>query len=213
MIFDDRWTEGLSKRQQNLIVEYILNECKLSDFVCEQAGYKKRNSAKQFLNSQKGRIAQRLYIDLIIDKDRDTARLKLIKQNIQRAFYNPADIINKDGKLVVKDLRDLGPLVYCIEGIKTKIVGVTPRGEEMKEIEVKLCDRTKAMAFLEKVFNIHDKEEIEDITGEKPIWEMSDEEREAKFIELVKKGGDETLRLLEEATGIKLIEEKEKDDL
>jgi len=53
------------------------------------------------------------------------------------SFYNPADIIDEYGN-IKGTLKELGPLAYCIVGIK--------RGRHSKEI--KLFDRTKAIDVL-----------------------------------------------------------------
>ena len=210
MIFNDTWTEGLTKKQQNLIMEYVLNECKLTPEIVEECNYSSKTTAQKFLNSEKGRRAQRMYVEFQIDVKKDTVRLQAIRINLQRAFYNPADIINAEGGFVIeneKDLKKLGPLAYCIDGIESKVMGVNPvTGKKIIERKIKLCNRDKAMAFIEKAFKLFEEEEIDDLLGEKSIYEMSDEEREEKFKELVKKGGDNMLKLIESAINKRLIE-------
>ena len=60
------------------------------------------------------------------------------------AFYNPADIIDKDGQLVVDNLEDLGELSKCIAQIKQTKYGT----------EVQLVDRAKYIEMLAKYLNI-----------------------------------------------------------
>lgn len=213
MIFNDSWTEGLTKKQQNLIIEYVLNECRLTQEIAEEAKYKSIVSARNFLNSEKGRRAQRMYVEFQLDIKKDTVKLQAIRINLQRAFYNPANIIDAVGDFIgdEKDLKKLGPLAYCIDGIETKVIGVNPvTGKKIIERKIKLCNRDKAMTFIEKAFKLFEEEEIDDLLGEKSIYEMSDEEREEKFKELVKKGGDDILKLIESAINRKLITDKEK---
>jgi hypothetical protein len=56
------------------------------------------------------------------------------------SLYNPADIIDQNGRLKVKeDISELGELSLCVTGIK--------RGRDGSR-EIKLFDRTKSMAML-----------------------------------------------------------------
>jgi hypothetical protein len=188
MIFDDSWTQGLTKKQQNLIVDYVLNGCQ---FFQGAGGYKNKNNALKFLNSPEGRKALRKYAEFFIDCKKDLVKMRAIKLHTIRAFYNPADIIDKDGNFNLsdtEDLRKLGDLAYCIDGIETKEFYNDKGIVISKHIKIKICDRNKSIEFLSKVFHFDEEEKIEDFIGEKNVHEMSDEEIDADILKLIKKG-------------------------
>ena len=81
------------------------------------------------------------------------------------SFYNPADIINKDGHLV-KSLEDMGPLAMCITGIKKTKGGY----------EIKLYDRTKTLGLLGNYLNLI--KPVEGNTIVNPVVYINDKEEE-----------------------------------
>lgn len=179
MIFNDSWTEGLKPREQRLVVDYVLNGCVIKP---ELGGYKSYSSIKKFINSERGRLAVRAYCNYFFDKERDTVKLQLLKIYMQRAFFNPAEIINAKGMLKKEhegDLKKLGDKAYCIDGIKVST----------QSLEIKLCDRDKAMEFIAKLFDIYGENEPEKELNYKPVFEMTDEERDLEIEELNKKAG------------------------
>lgn len=180
MIFDDAWSQGLTEKQQNCVIDFFQAGCRIYSGI---GGYKNKNAAVAFLNSKKGRKAVCLFGEFLIGKEKDTVKFQLIKIYAARAFFNPADIIDKNGMLKIKkedeDLRKLGDLAYCIDGIKLTTTG----------FEVKLCDRHKSMEALERIFDILNPDNDEDRDGYKSVFEMTDEERDLEIKYLLDKGG------------------------
>jgi hypothetical protein len=206
MIYSDSWTEGLTSREQNIVIDYVLNECQLYDGI---GGELTKGKAKRFLESEKGRKAVRLYAEFFTDTRRDYIKAKLVKLHFIRAFFNPADIIDAQGKFVIedeKDLHKLGNLSYCIEGIKTEITGYNEKiGEPIKKIEIKLCSRDKSLEFLSKMFNIFDDEKSSsELIGEKSVYEMSDDERNAEIARLLAKDPEFAKKLLPENSEVNI---------
>jgi len=179
MIFNDEWTEGLSRKQQNLVIEYVLNEGKVEP---PMAGYTTSASIRNFFESEKGRKALIKYIEFKCDIKRPIVKHNLLKLHLKRAFYNPADIVTPNGTFrknkygeEITDLRELGDDAYCIDGIK-----VTD-----KSLEIKLCDRNKSLEVVKQLFKI-DQDEDDDL-DEQSIFEMSNDEREQEIKRLIKK--------------------------
>lgn len=197
MKLDDAWTEGLTKRQQNLIIEYIENEARLYPGI---AGFDKPQAANRFLNSVLGRRALIKYVEHKLGIHRDTVKLRLVKIALIRAGFDPAAIIDAQGKFVIedmKDLRKLGDLSYAIDGIQSRIVAIHPRtGEPIRETKIELANREKSWDFLAKIFKLFDDEKLEDLTGEKSVYEMSDDERDTEIARLIKGLSEEDLKKL-----------------
>ena len=201
VMINDSWTEGLTKKQQNLVVEYVLNEGKIFPGI---GGYKLRSSAEKFLKSKKGRDAVRQYVEFQFGIRKEPLKLKLTKICMIRAMFNPADIIDAQGRFIIEtenDLHKLGELAFCIDGIETKTLGFDKKtGKAIKETKIKLCDqngRHKAIDFLAKIFDLFSKEEIqENLIGEKSVYEMSDDERDDELGRLLKMFGMKNVRKL-----------------
>jgi len=181
MLFNDFWIKDINVRQQNLVIEYLQNACQVFSGI---GGYKNIQYVKSFLNSKKGRTAVRRYSEYLFDLKKDTVKLQLLKIYMIRTFYNPADILTADGELLPEyndDLKNLNDLAYCIEGIEKTATGV--RGN----LKIKLCDRDKAREVIEKLFNIYDREDVDDNTGDISVFEMTDEERDLEIKYLIEK--------------------------
>jgi hypothetical protein len=209
MIFSDSWTEGLTKRQQNTVVDFVLNECQIKPGI---GGYKNISAAKKFLNSPAGRKAVRMFAEFFMDTRKDFIKAKLIELFYIRGFYNPADIIDATGSFVIEtedDLHKLGKLAYCIEGIESEVTGMNPiTGKPVRKIKIKLCDRNKSLEFLARLFDVFEKEKPpEELLGEKSVFEMSDEEREAEIATLLKKDPNFARQLLPENIEVEIKDE------
>lgn len=188
MILNDEWTEGLTPKQQNIVMDYVINlgDVQAMDF----HGYAGKNIIKKFLNSEKGRKAVRRYTEHKFDEKKDFVKMQLVKMYFARAFFHPGDIITPDGAFIdidgekITSLKQLGKYAYCIEGIETEIVGIDKKtGKEIKKVKIKLCNRDKALEKIGELFKIGiDDDEDND---EKSIFEMSDEEREAEIKKLL----------------------------
>ena len=179
MIFDDSWTTGLTQKQQSLIVDYVMNGCKVYPGI---AGYKSLPQVKKWLDGEKGRRAVRAYCNFFFDKKKDVVKLQLLKIYLKRAFFNPADIINSKGMILDEyrdNLKKLGDLSYCIDGIKLTT----------QSLEIKLCDRDKARDFIVQLFKIMEDDFDESLDDEKSVFEMTDEERDEEIQKLVERTG------------------------
>ena len=180
MIFSDDWTEGLTPAQEQLLIEYIQGGFETYDGI---AGYRKV-SAEKFLFSKKGIDAQSKYVSFHFKLNRPKVREMIRRIQTQRAFYNPADIIDKNGNFKLEknqELKDLGPNVYCVEGVKKT------EEKNVSSTEIKLSNRDKAIEYLHKLYRLDEDEEDQDVIDGKSIYEMSDEERIQaiqKFLEI-----------------------------
>ena len=181
MIFSDVWTKGLKEKHQKLVVDYVMDGCKIKS---GQGGYKRIAVIKSFIESPKGRKAIRAYRDFFFDKKKDIVKMQLVKMNMERAFYNPADIINAKGKLLDKyknKLTNLNGKAYCIDGIELT------HGAYGDSLKIKLADRVKAQEFIIRVFKIFEDEDKENFLDEKSVHDMTDEERNAEIKKLMDK--------------------------
>lgn len=97
-------------------------------------------NASKLLRNAKVKEAVKKLLRLSRDEDDESAVYKILKLYELLSLYNPADIIDGQGGLVVEDLKELGPLACCIDGIETRL---TSSGESYRII--KLANRHKAM--------------------------------------------------------------------
>jgi len=142
------WWEGLTGRRR-LFVEYYCADrtCFLNAAAAFIKAYSR--SGKELAESSIQSNAARLMRDpkireavgkLLRSRQNEEDRLSefhVLNLLKTLAFYNPKDIVDKYGGLA-KSLEELGDLALCVTGIKT---GKNGR-------EVKLYDRTKALAML-----------------------------------------------------------------
>jgi hypothetical protein len=90
------------------------------------------------------------YLTKQLEEDKAILSAKVIQKMTVRAFYDPADIIDKSGNLKhsMEELSEMG-LSYAIDGIERTI---TNKGDET--IKVKLADRQAALEFLGKYLKL-----------------------------------------------------------
>ena len=101
------------------------------------------SSASRLLRKPRVKTALKKLLELT-QSDRDEANVYETLKTIETlAFYNPADIIDREGRLI-KSLEDLGPLAKCVAQIRQTKYGP----------EVILADRFKYMEMLGKYLNI-----------------------------------------------------------
>jgi hypothetical protein len=181
--FDDSWTEDLTAKQQEAVVLHVENGCNISKTAALVSGYSFQ-SIQKFFRSAKGRLALKKYIEGIIGLNKDTLELRIIDIYMLQAFYDPSDIIDANGRLVVDDLKELGDLSKCIEGIETTY---TRTGVPI--IKVKLVDRQKALEQLARYINIMtDSLQVSGKDGGAiEVWQMTRSERKKKIKEFLKK--------------------------
>lgn len=102
----------------------------------------------RLLRNAKVKTAIRLLNRAFRDESDEEAGYRILKQYETLAFYDPADIINAKGELIVKDLKDLGPLSRCISGIETKPT------EFGTQTTVKLSERRAYMQDIGRYLNL-----------------------------------------------------------
>ena len=118
-IFHSDTYDRLSEKQKKAVDAYIENGFNVKD-AAAKSGYNAA-SLSRWLKTEKARVCLKDYTLFLIDNKKDVLEYRIIDIYITRAFYNPADIIDKDGFLITDDLKSLGPLACCVEGIETEI--------------------------------------------------------------------------------------------
>ena len=150
------WDEELSGKKRLFVLFYCTeDECFLNGTRaylkaytnCESENAAAVNAAKILRNAKVKQAIKKL-LRLARDEDDEQAVYRMIKQFEQLSFYNPADIIDASGALVVDDLRKLGELALCVEQIETRV------NTAGSYTVVKLANRQKAMEAFSKYLNI-----------------------------------------------------------
>ena len=195
-IFHSDTYDRLSEKQKKAVDAYIENGFDIKD-AAEKSGYSVSNLSR-WLKTEKARVCLKDYTLFLIDNKKDVLEYRIIDIYTIRAFYNPADIIDKDGFLIVDDLKKLGHLAHCVDGIETEVKGIReikegPRAgevEKLVKIKVKLCDREKALEQLSRYMQLMtDKMEVSgQVDTVVKVWNLSRAERKARIKELLKKG-------------------------
>ena len=150
------WDEGLSGRRRLFVLFYCTeDECFLNGTRAYLKAYKNCQSenaaavnAGKLLRNAKVKQAIKKLLRLARDEDDEAAVYKMLKTFERLSFYNPADIIDANGALLVKDLKDLGELALCVEQIETRV------SKAGRYTVVKLANRHKAMEAFSKYLNI-----------------------------------------------------------
>ena len=150
------WDEGLSGRRRLFVLFYCTeDECFLNGTRaylkaytnCESENAAAVNAAKILRNAKVKQAIKKL-LRLARDEDDEQAVYRMLKTFEQLSFYNPSDIIDASGALLVKDLKDLGALALCVEQIETRV------NTAGSYTVVKLANRQKAMEAFSKYLNI-----------------------------------------------------------
>lgn len=150
------WDEELSGKRRLFVLFYCTeDECFLNGTRaylkayknCESENAAAVNAAKMLRNAKVKQAVKKL-LRLARDEDDEQAVYRMIKQFERLSFYNPADIIDSSGALVVDDLRKLGELALCVEQIETRV------NTAGSYTVVKLANRQKAMEAFSKYLNI-----------------------------------------------------------
>lgn len=175
-LIEDQWDAGLKARERIFILHYCTDEqCLFNATACYRATYTKKNretglleipedvtcetNGSKMLKRPKVRTAIRKLLKLT-QPDLDEENVyKTINQLTKLAFFNPAEIIDGNGKLV-KDLPELGELAKAVAQIRFTQYGP----------QVTLVDRTKYLDLLMKYLNIVRPEQQIDI--KLPVIEM-----------------------------------------
>jgi phage terminase small subunit len=140
----------LTPKQQIFISEYCNNGFNGTQAAIK-AGYSK-NTAKQIAAENLSKLyfkeAIKKYLDEVLSQYKNTLEYEIIQTYKILAFYNPDDIITKQGKLK-KDLSELGDLAKVVTGIE---VSYSATGK--KKIKIKLADRENALKQLANYMNL-----------------------------------------------------------
>jgi phage terminase small subunit len=143
-----------SRRMKRFVAVYCTNSLNGKQAALA-AGYSARSAesyAGKMLADPKVRDAIKEFLKIMLDRIKEMISFQIIEIQRIRATYQAGDIIDGRGRLIVSDLKELGPLQYCIEGIETKYVRF---GDEIKEqIIVKLADRNKALDMLTRYVDL-----------------------------------------------------------
>jgi phage terminase small subunit len=137
-------TNPLTHKKKIFIREYCVNGFNATQAALT-AGYSAktaRSQGQRLLTKVDIRGAIKEYLDDVIEKYKDTLEYEIVKVYKILAFYDPSDIIDVKGALIVKDLEDLGELSIVIKGIEKTYKD----GYEV--IKVKLADREDALKQL-----------------------------------------------------------------
>ena len=155
---DDKtaWDEGLSGRRRLFVLFYCTeDECFLNGtraYLKAYTNWESENAAAvnaaKMLRNAKVKQAIKKLLRLARDEDDEQAVYRMLKTFERLSFYNPSDIIDASGALLVKDLKDLGELALCVEQIETRV------SKAGRYTVVKLANRHKAMEAFSKYLNI-----------------------------------------------------------
>ena len=144
-------TPKIKKSQLNFVRNYIEQ-----DFTNATRAYARAypNASEDTARANATRLLSKAHIQAAVAKELEAvlskARLPLEKRIldvwVKRAFFDPTEIIDVDGKLVIttEELRGKG-LQVCIDSINKKL-----NAQGASYIEYKLADRDKALDMLQK---------------------------------------------------------------
>lgn len=150
------WDEELSGRRRLFVLFYCTeDECFLNGTRaylkayknCESENAAAVNAAKMLRNAKVKQAVKKL-LRLARDEDDEQAVYRMLKTFERLSFYNPSDIIDASGALLVDDLKELGELALCVEQIETRV------NTAGSYTVVKLANRQKAMEAFSKYLNI-----------------------------------------------------------
>ena len=156
-----KWDSGLKHKERLFVLHYCTDDFTfLNATASYKAVYKERDkvtgkitdrsnevceaAASRLLSKEHiKRACSKLLTETQADLDEKNG-YKLLKDLMLLAAYNPADIIDKKGKLKVKSIEELGDYAKCISQIE-----VTQNG-----VKVTLADRSKYMQMYLKYLNL-----------------------------------------------------------
>lgn len=158
---DEDWDEGLKHRERIFVLHYCTDErCFLNATASYRETYthKDRKSGDIVIPDQStceangSRLCKRDKVKNAIRKLLKISQAELDEKNVYKiindlctlAFFNPADILDKAGRLKVKNLSDLGEKAKAIAQIRPTQYGV----------HYVLQDRSKYLELLTKYLDI-----------------------------------------------------------
>jgi hypothetical protein len=160
------WDATLKGRRRLFVLYYCSREdCFLKPIEAYQKAYAKKRGSEleepnyntaatnswKLMQHPEIKEAIRKLLKAAQEEIDEMTRYRVLQMYETLALYNPADIINKDGKLKIKgeDLSELGELAKCVTGIVKK---VSDKG--VVNYEIKLADRFKAMEGIAKYLEL-----------------------------------------------------------
>lgn len=174
----ERWDDEISGRKRLFVLNYCTSELffmngrrsYIEAYTQVKDGklvYKPTNetadvNASRLLSNAKVKKAVRLLLKETQPEADVENGYRLLHDLVILATYNPADIIDKKGRLKVKDLSELGDLAKCIDSISTG-----PQGTF-----VKLASRKFAQDKLLKYYDLV--KEVPELKADLPIILLTD---------------------------------------
>lgn len=160
------WDDELTAKERNFVLFYCTNDlCFLNGTKSYQKAYKKFDKNKGEFDEPSEEVAAACSSRMLRKAKVKTAIGMLLKQTQQEidetntyrilfmlnllATYNPADILTSDGQFV-KDIRDLGPLAFCIKSIERQY----NKNGDCVGVKVNLADRDKYINMLTKYLSL-----------------------------------------------------------
>ena len=156
-----KWDNGLKHKERLFVLHYCTDDLtflnatasyksvykdrdKVTGKVTERSNEVCEAAASRLLSKEHIKVAvSKLLTETQADLDEKNG-YKLLKDLMLLAAYNPAEIIDKKGRLKVKSIEELGEYAKCIQQIE-----VTPNG-----VKVTLADRAKYMQMYLKYLNL-----------------------------------------------------------
>lgn len=174
---EEAWDEGLKARERIFILNYCTNEsCLFNATASYKTTYTKKDrqtglavipdqitcetNGSKMMKRPKVKAAIRKLLKIVQPELDEQNVYKVIKELQDLAFFNPGDIIDHNGRLIVDDIKELGEKAKAIAQIKFTQYGPS----------ITLVDRTKYLDLLMKYLNIVRPEQQIDI--KLPVIEM-----------------------------------------
>lgn len=160
------WDDELTGKERSFVLFYCTHDlCFLNGTRAYKKAYRKYDKEKGEFNEPSDEVAAACSSRLLRKAKVKTAIGLLLKQtqveidemNTYKilymldllATYNPADILTTEGKFV-KDIKDLGPLAYCIKSIERQY----NKNGDCIGVKVNLADRDKYINMLAKYLSL-----------------------------------------------------------
>jgi len=174
------WDSGITGRQRLFVLNYCTESlCFFNATAAYRESYYDRKTGKRpddntaavcgskLLRKAKVKNAIRLLLAEVQPEADRMNSYQLLHDLALQATYNPADIIDCKGRLVVKHLAELGEKAKCIAQITPTVTGV----------QIKLCSRAVAQDKLLKYYNLVKEEPPKD--GGMPVLAIDRQAGEA----------------------------------
>lgn len=149
--------KGLSDKHKLFVINLIKeNFNQTAAYIKTYPDIKEENSriaASQLLTNVNIKEAVQDVMNMLLDTEKMVLEKKIIQMYMYRAFYNPRDILDENGDLVVEKLKDLPEeCQYAIEGIESKTT--YSKDDCTIDRKIKLANREKALEMLSKYMQI-----------------------------------------------------------